>query len=289
MMIRRSVRLCSLSVAAALATRPQYDADGVELPAQIGAQLAKSGILVADQLTDRPNRWFTLPQLAQCGIADAAAVEVALSHGTMRFVHAASLPLQAWEVLKTSMVKSAIDGKLLVSYQLCLAAAAAERGYKSPFWLTEKQLPAFATSIKPGEVGVAPKSSRNPSRTSCGSAVSQDTAGHFWFNAEQTMHPERFTEDNCKPMRIVSISGSPVDHVMELFVRGHIISNNLPRDTVWSSEAALRSRAGVSVLPNANPCVFAHRRELVVLFGESMTSDPALVLVSSRHPHQLKC
>jgi hypothetical protein len=153
-----------------------------------------------------------------------------------------------------------------------LTKVAAERGYKSPYWVAKRHLCAFATSLKPTEAA--------DTGVTVSAIDATLTRAPMWFNAEQTMHPERFTEDNCSSFPAFQrINGMSHDYVIQLVIRGHIIAHSLPRDLVWSTEDALAQRKLIT-LPSAVPLQIENRAQRckLLLFGESMTSNPQLLL-----------
>jgi hypothetical protein len=173
-------------------------------------------------------------------------------------------------------------------HQDAFAKIAAERGYKSPFWLTEQQLPAFATSIKPGEVGVPfsrttlPKAADSRRDHDLDDDATFVATCVFFFNAEQTLHPERFTAENCKKFwRIFSLYGNLMGSTVSNKIRGHVVAHGLPRDSVWSSREGL-SRRGIGIRDDAVPFCFEGRYGQVALYGESMTNNAQGVLSTFR-------
>jgi hypothetical protein len=173
--------------------------------------------------------------------------------------------------VRTLALSSAFTGNpyLRVSSQALaiLLTHAKKTTFQNPYWATEAQMKAFGTQPKEGEVGF------------------RWIGGNRIFNAEQTMHPERFTDENCQGydlLRCISGTESP-STVMSELIRAHTIVNNLPKDTVWSTADAL-GQCGVALRPDALPLTFTNTSKggsLETVYGTSQGGAAV-----SRQPHK---
>ena len=252
---------------------PQLDVQGKALPDVIAAALAV-GCQGGCAGTATSNTWITelqlpklLPTLDRRAIkGDPVVVE--LSSGEMlSFFNLSQLPGEAHTALAgrraAVWMRSAVSGATFPAHiSNMLRKVATERGFVNKFWVSEKYLPAFATKLKVGEEGIQGSTS---------------TVAEALYNAEQTEHPERFVEENCRWKGFVKLNGNFISPAQCRMIRGHVVANNLPRDTVWSTAENLEA-AGFTLAQGANPCVYSSPAgDIVAVYGASMTNDPERV------------
>jgi hypothetical protein len=253
---------------------PQLDIHGAPLPPHIAKQLTAAG-------DGASSKWILDQQLATLfpsldrSQMQGKPVTVAVGNSSMNFFNAALLPGGAGlhPVAPGLTVPRGIFGFAFPEgIQAVLVKAAADRGYKSRYWLSKNGAESFGTKIRDGEIPVM-----TPGRVIKLRSGADSTVDTELFNAEQTMHPELFTDDNCRPRNLYSLSRPHLLSKARAAIQAHIISNNLPRDTVWSTLEELKEH-GIEVRDGAEPAVFSDDRgALEALYGESMTSDPVKV------------
>jgi hypothetical protein len=139
--------------------------------------------------------------------------------------------------------RSGISGKTFGgSFALLLQEVAANKKYKSNFWVTPQQLSCFVgVELKPGEVGVPFK-------------VKDELTGAeralVFYNAEQTTDPKKIQDCASAPQPLSSQSGKPYPSHIQVALQS-ASANNQYRSVFWVTSNQLSSFAGVSLKPGS--------------------------------------
>lgn len=277
------------------------DHKGFELPEAV-AKYLRQAVSSTSSDGDMPTRWATSRQMdrfhAQVDRKKMMSATVTLPGGDLLFYNLSTLPSPPGtesEILGGDAYEPSMPAALLPSRRTSSSGAAmvtnctfavsglkmplqmgliferfaSKRGFKSPYWLYENQLVVFGTELKPGEVEggiIAPTNHLSLSD------------GKMCYNAEQTLHPERFTANTCREPYLRTVNGLPLQSDWSNYVRGHRLVEGLMDDVVWSPQHALEAIGAIVKVKEANPCVFvSHGGAVITLFSESMTHQPMMV------------
>ena len=248
--------------AAAERVATHCSARGAPLPREVAAQLDLS--FAARGFTSPT--WYGVADLARAGfkVADGQeAVNVAVCNGSLplwNIAQLAPLPIGTYDENavnnkpKTPQSSegifhlSAVTGRPLPrDMQLMLSAAASlhTAGYQSRFWLTADTAASFGTRIKDGELSAVQGLEPNGQLAD-------------YFNAEQTVHPQHFTDQTCRPYEPRKANGRRFPVWMAWRFRAHALKHKLVLDSVWGTRHDFE-RLAVEILECAVPVeVSAH-------------------------------
>ena len=295
-MVRLTCFLRSVASASPLPVGTQFDVRGLPLPSSVAAVLAAVGASSTTWISAQQLPTF-FPHVDSTAIR-GSPVTVDVANGTIRFFNLSQLPaggdgspltavdpftqskdrdkisLERPVVVTADCPRSALLGIPLPPF-VARALRASGKEYTSPYWVCDKHLAAFGTKPKEGAVPVkvVNKWSRREDNVT------------LYYNAEQTMNPERFTPTTCAPVSLYFLHGGEVNTKTAVFLRGHTLVNKLPCDTVWFTASQLPR--GIQLLASAMPCTFVSPAgELLVLYGASMTTDPQKLLTMCKVARQ---